>query len=59
MKSMVLAYEYESMSGATLRKAVICDTYEEYKRVMEKINRTDGYRLIEFDHVFLSIEIPK
>lgn len=56
---IILAYEYESMGGTTLRKAVICDTYEEYVRIKDKIKRTDGYRLIEFDHVFDSAQIPE
>ena len=59
MAMFIIGYEYESSMGYTLRKAVICDTYDEYLRVKEKVNKTAGYKLIEFDHVFESNQIPR
>ena len=58
MTQYILAYEYMSENYGIMRKAVICSSYSEYKRVREKIERTKGHRLLEFDHVFESEQIP-
>ena len=56
---IIIGYEYESMEGRTLRKLVICDSYDEYMRIKAKIEKTDGYRVVEYDNVLLSNTIPE
>lgn len=59
MKTMplVIAYEYESSLGRTIRKAVLCQTEEEYCRVKRSIENTDLTPIL-FDFVMESKQVP-
>ena len=54
---MVIAYEYESALGRTIRKAVLCKTEEEYHRVKRSIENA-GLEPIVFDYVMESKQVP-
>lgn len=55
----IIGYKYKSANGFEITKAVVCKSYKEYKRVVDKINDTDGYELIDFDEVIGSEQIPQ
>lgn len=59
MKKMplVIAYEYESSLGNTIRKVVLCPTEEEYRRVRQTIEIV-GLNPIVFDFVIESKQVP-
>ena len=59
MKKMplVIAYEYESALGRTIRKAVLCPTEDEYRRVKQSIENA-GLKPIVFDYVMESKQVP-
>jgi len=47
----VAGYEYETAHGATIRKAVICETWEEYLRIWNRIKDAEEkgtVKMIEF-----------
>ena len=56
-KPMVIAYEYESALGRTIRKAVLCSTEDEYRRVKQAIENA-GLEPIVFDYVMESKQVP-
>jgi len=33
----IIGYEYKSANNRTIRKAVVCETYKEYRRVQKEI----------------------
>lgn len=49
----IIAYEYESARGAKIRKAVVCDTKEEYERIQNTIQNV-GYKMLVFNSVLNS-----
>lgn len=53
---MIIAYEYTSACGAAIKKVVICDTVDEYKRIKKRIESC-GYKVIEFEEVLNSKNI--
>lgn len=58
MKTLAIAYEYETAYGKTCRKVVLCDTVEEYRRVKSKIEECN-LKVIEFIQVVSSKNIPR
>ena len=58
---MIIAYEYESAAGATIRKAVVGETEEEYKRakarIMDVVDLGIGCKCLEFNEIMDSREI--
>ena len=54
---ILVAYEYKSACGSTIRKAVLCKTFDESRRVVGRIKES-GYTLLEFDEVMMSKDIP-
>ena len=56
----IIGYEYESALGQKLKKVVVCESIEEYKRILERIEyaeRKTDVKRIEFDEVLNSKEI--
>lgn len=55
----IVGYKYKSANGFDMTKAIVCESYKEYRRVVEKIENTSGYEVIEFDEVLKSEQIPQ
>ena len=54
----LVAYEFESAMGKTIRNAVVCYSEAEYERVVEKMKRCD-VRILYFDEIFPSSMVPR
>lgn len=55
----IIGYEFKSAYGRTIRKVVVCESFEEYKRIQKIIWSKDGegYKCLSFDEVIRSTDI--